>query len=71
MIPWVFTSYIPYFSVIEKNIVNIVKSIGIGILKIQSSLEDSMSTLSLLLELLSALSILLILVIFGGVTDFI
>lgn len=47
----------------EEKIANFVKLIGLDVIKLQSSLEDSLSALSLLLELFSTLSIILVLVI--------
>lgn len=47
----------------EEAITNFIKLIGLDVLKLQSSLEDSLSALSLLLELFSSLSIILVLVI--------
>lgn len=47
----------------EEKVTNLIKIISLNVLRLQSSLEDSLSALSLLLEFLSSLSIVLILVI--------
>lgn len=47
----------------EETVVNAFRRIGSNVQKLQSSLEDSLSALSLLLEFIFALSIVLILVI--------
>ncbi|MEM1525759.1 MAG: hypothetical protein QXZ41_01775 [Ignisphaera sp.] len=50
-------------SSIEDMVVSLIKLIGVKVQKLQCSLEDSLSALSLILELLSSLSIIIILVI--------
>lgn len=47
----------------EETVVNAFRRIGFNVQRLQSSLEDSLSALSLLLEFIFALSIVLILVI--------
>lgn len=47
----------------EDKVVNFVKLVGLNVLRLQSSLEDSLSALSLLLELFSSLSVIIVLVV--------